>query len=280
MDLAAARPVPIPVYAEMGSVNPLFILPDALNSTSQTIAEGLVNSFTMGCGQFCTKPGLVFVVGSQEKFLKFTEPLIQAAANVPPNEMLTDSILTNFKRGIQELHDSDVTVAFSNTGTEKKAGPVISYISFTEFKKNSEWCQKELFGPATLLIHCEKVSDLDNIHHILHGQLTATFHGTEKDLSQSNVVNIIENVSTRVGRILWGGFPTGVEVNHSMHHGGPFPATSDLRTTSVGARAILRWVRPLCYQGFPESLLPPELQQQNPLNITRTVDGNLVPAQK
>jgi len=279
MKIANERPVPIPVYAEMGSVNPLFILPDALRTNSQSIADGLATSFTLGCGQFCTNPGLVFVVGSASEFTTFLDQLRGAITKIPAAPMLTQGILETFRAGVKEFqHVPGIKLEHSNLSSENTSGAVVFSSDMSSFKVQAKRYQQELFGPSTLLIRCASIHDIADIHEILDGQLTATFHGTQKDLDVGAITNLISSVSNRVGRVLWGGFPTGVEVNHSMHHGGPYPACSDARFTSVGARSILRWVRPLCFQGFPEEFLPPELLLANPNNITRMVDGKLVPS--
>jgi len=275
MSLAANRPVPIPVYAEMGSVNPLFVFPDALQTNQANLVQGLTASYTMGCGQFCTKPGLVFVIGNNENFEKYLKDFVENSKKVQPMDMLTEGILENYKNGCKDFIGKGIKCEYINDSDPKKAGPAVFRVKLSEFQKNSHLYQTEIFGPATLLVHVEDVKLLSELHELLEGQLTASFHGTEEDLKSEHVVSLISSISTRVGRVIWNGYPTGVEVNHSMVHGGPFPATSDSRSTSVGGRAILRWVRPLCYQAFPESLLPHELQLDNPVDINRLVDGKL-----
>jgi len=269
LELAARRPDPIPVYAEMGSVNPVFLLPEAIAAGPKQLAAGLHGSFTLGAGQFCTKPGLVFLEASgsaTEEFLSEMRALTGAAA---PVSLLTEGIAHKFREGVEErarLRTSAgaegsrgfaaQTALFETTGAAFLAEPALA---------------EEIFGPATLLVLCESREELLSAARGLAGQLTATVHGTEAELRR--YAELLAVLETKAGRIVVNGFPTGVEVGHAQVHGGPWPATSDGRSTSVGAMAILRFARPVAFQGFPEGALPPELRDENPLGIRRLRDG-------
>ncbi len=276
MDIAAARPEPIPVFAEMSSTNPVFILPGALRERGEAIAAGLHASFTLGAGQFCTKPGLVFVPEGKEA-RSFTDKLQQLSAHPAEFHMLTRGICSAYSSGIgsRKLNQAVRVLAeapqpaqqagFSATAT-LFATNVQSFLTTPELAD-------EIFGPATLLIENASREALLEVARNLDGHLTATIHGTEQDLQEH--ADLIAILETKVGRIIFNGFPTGVEVCHAMVHGGPYPATSDGRSTSVGSEAIFRFARPVCYQGFPNDALPQELQDANPLRIWRLVDGQL-----
>ena len=275
MRLAAERPEPIPCYAEMGSTNPLFILPGAMRERSAQLAQGLEASFTLGSGQFCTKPGLVFVPdGESEKFIQGLQGGVGQSA---PFGMLTRGIAAKYNHAIQQRVAAGqaqlIAGASEAAETDCARGTATVFdISLADFVAHPE-LGEEVFGPTTLLVHYGSQDDLLAAAKKLHGHLTATIHGTEEDLA--NAHELIRVLETKVGRLLFNGYPTGVEVNHAMVHGGPFPATSDGRSTSVGTQAILRFVRPICYQDFPNAALPPELQRENPLGIMRLVNGTL-----
>lgn len=266
MDLAAGRPQPIPVYAEMGSANPVFILPRALRERSESIAAGLHTSFTLGAGQFCTKPGLVFVNNSEAPFLTRLRELTAAA---PGFSLLSSGIAQAYAAGLE--HRSALP---STTGSPKDTGFAAhaalletDYVAFAADPSLHE----ELFGPSTLLITGAGSEEMMAAARSLTGHLTASIFGTEDDLRDyAELISILE---TKVGRIIFNGFPTGVEVTHAMVHGGPYPATSDGRSTSVGSQAILRFARPVCYQDFPQDTLPAELKDSNPRKILRLWNG-------
>ncbi len=274
MRLAAGRPEPIPCYAEMGSTNPLFILPGAMRERSAAIAQGLHASFTLGSGQFCTKPGLVFL--PDQESAGFVDTLKQSVTTSAPLVMLTRGIAARYTKGVEARRNNDhaAIVAATTAQAQNESATTSAAIFGVSLKEyvNKPDLEEELFGPTTLLVHYGSNSELLSAAHGLHGHLTATIHGTEEDLA--NAGELIRVLETKVGRILFNGFPTGVEVCHAMVHGGPFPATSDGRSTSVGTRAILRFARPVCYQDFPDAALPPELQRKNPLGIQRMVNGN------
>jgi alpha-ketoglutaric semialdehyde dehydrogenase len=273
MRLAAERPEPIPCYAEMGSTNPLFILSGAMRERGALIAQGLQTSFTLGSGQFCTKPGVVFV--PQDQSTEFEGTLQKGVGALDPLMMLTHGIAAKYKEAIgQRLAQSQAELISgkSETGNTSCAnsGVTLFRTSLDKFLAHTELAD-EIFGPTTLLVHYGNERDLLLAARVLQGHLTATIQGTEEDLARAH--ELVRVLETKVGRVVFNGFPTGVEVSHAMVHGGPFPATSDGRSTSVGTQAIFRFVRPVCYQDFPDSALPPELQNANPLGLMRLVNG-------
>jgi 2,5-dioxopentanoate dehydrogenase len=274
MKLAAQRPEPIPCYAEMGSTNPLFILSGAMRERGAKIAHGLQASFTVGSGQFCTKPGLVFV--PEDEGAAFEKELQEGVAKMEPFGMLTHGIASKYSQAVQQrIAEGRARVVAGKLSTANQScavgDPTVFGISLTEFLAHAD-LGEEVFGPTTLLVHYGAEGDLLAAAQRMQGHLTATIHGTAEDLARSQ--ELIRVLETKVGRIVFNGFPTGVEVSHAMVHGGPFPATSDSRTTSVGTQAIFRFARPVCYQDFPEAALPHELQRANPLGIMRLVNGN------
>jgi 2,5-dioxopentanoate dehydrogenase len=275
MKLASQRPEPIPCYAEMGSTNPLFILTGAMRERSAELAKGLQSSFTLGSGQFCTKPGLVFV--PEDQSASFEQDLQEGVSKLDPFGMLTHGIAAKYRLAIAErLAKKQARVVIGKSGTTDQSfaagNATVFGISLDEFLAHPE-LGEEVFGPTTLLVHYGAESALLNAAEQLSGHLTATIHGTEEDIARSQ--ELIRVLETKVGRIVFNGFPTGVEVCHAMVHGGPFPATSDGRSTSVGTQAILRFARPVCYQDFPDVALPLELQKANPLGVMRMVNGAL-----
>lgn len=271
-DEAAKRPVPIPVYAEMGSTNPVFILPDALKERKEKIAEDLAAAVTLGVGQFCTNPGLVFLPESDDA-AKFKNALSTSFKGINAGVMLTSGIHGSFEKGIKKLTAASgvETLAQGTPGQTGSRGTAhLLHASIDSFLKDHT-LEEEVFGPSTLAITANTKTELMQAARNLRGHITATLHGTPKDLEEyADLVSVLEQ---KVGRLIINGYPTGVEVCHSMVHGGPFPATTDSRTTSVGTGAIGRFTRPVCYQNFPDSLLPPELKKDNPLGIWRLVNG-------
>lgn len=273
MNVAASRPEPIPFYAEMSSTNPVFILPGALRQNAEKIAAGLHGSFTLGAGQFCTKPGMVFVQEGSGA-AKFKERLQEHVMGSAPFHLLTSVIHKSYGTGISERRAKPgvKVIAEAVPGGELGVGAALFETDAQSFLKDPGLAS-EIFGPATLLVRHSQRDEILRIASELEGHLTATIHGTEQDLREhSDLVSILE---TKVGRLVFNGFPTGVEVCHAMVHGGPFPATSDGRSTSVGTQAIYRFCRPVCYQNFPEVVLPEELKDGNPLGIWRMVDGEM-----
>jgi 2,5-dioxopentanoate dehydrogenase len=276
MDAAAARPEPIPVYAEMGSINPVFLLPGALQQSAETIAAGLQASVTLGVGQFCTNPGLVFTGNGAptQTFLQKLEGLMSATA---PGTMLTADLCAAYRNGVEKF--SKVAGVRQAAGVNAEAGAGNAQAGAALFVTNGETflgthtLMDEIFGPSTLVVQCGSRDQMLAAAHAMEGQLTATIHGTPEDLAaHRDLVAVLER---KAGRLLFNGFPTGVEVCHAMTHGGPYPATADGRSTSVGTRAIERFVRPICYQNFPDAALPDELKESNPLGLFRLIDGKL-----
>ena len=272
-DEANRRALPIPVYAEMGSTNPVFILPGALKEKNELIAKDLAASVTQGVGQFCTNPGMVLVQQSADEKV-FKNALAQHIGKSIAGVMLTAAIQHNYEHGVEKIrHIKGVSV--KSTGIREGGGyrgvPALLETTAHSFLKDSS-LEEEVFGPSTLLITADSRNELIQAALKLNGHLTATIHGNENDLAEyADLISILEQ---KVGRIIINGYPTGVEVCHSMVHGGPFPATTDSRTTSVGTAAILRFSRPVCYQNFSSALLPDELKDNNPLNIWRLVNGS------
>ncbi|HEY3128495.1 MAG TPA: aldehyde dehydrogenase (NADP(+)) [Acidobacteriota bacterium] len=272
-DAAASRPDPIPVYAEMGSINPVFILPRALQERRQAFAEGLMQSVTLGVGQFCTCPGLV--VGLQDESMsRLISEMGQLIARTPPATMLHPLILESYEEGVRRfgrvvgVTSAQGELAPDPAKTEAQA--TVFATDATTFLKNRA-LSEELFGPSTLIVSCPSREEMKEVAQSLKGHLTATVHGTPEDLEEfSSLLPLLEN---KVGRLIFNGFPTGVEVCPSMHHGGPYPATTDVKFTSVGTAAIKRFARPICYQNFPQEALPVELRNENKRSIWRLVDG-------
>lgn len=274
-DEAAKRKEPIPVYAEMGSTNPVFMLPGALRDHAQTLAEGLSNSVQLGVGQFCTNPGITVLPQTEEGHL-FIQSLKHHISESESGTMLSNLIQKNYAAGLQKMTEKKPV---SSTATGKQVNgnvqgtPQLLSVNATDFLADKE-LEEEVFGPSTLLVHTQDKKEMMAIANNLDGHLTATVHGTEADLLEyTDLLKILER---KVGRLVINGFPTGVEVCHSMVHGGPFPATTDSKMTSVGTAAIARFTRPICYQNFPDFLLPDELKEGNPLNILRMENGSYV----
>jgi NADP-dependent aldehyde dehydrogenase len=270
-DAAAGRPEPIPVYAEMGSVNPVFVLPGALTERAASLAEGLKDSVTLGVGQFCTNPGLTIGVGDA-RFDDFVQQLDGLMCVAPPGTMLTPAICRSYEAGVLRLSGIEAvsTTRSSATPQVSQALPSLFVTDATVFLRQHE-VSEEVFGPSTVVVRCGSRDELYDVARHLEGQLTATIHGTPADLEEyAPLVSILEH---KAGRVIINGFPTGVEVCPSMQHGGPYPATTDSRSTSVGTAAIERFARPVAYQNFPQSLLPAELQDGNPRGTWRLVDG-------
>lgn len=274
MALANARPHPIPVFAEMGSSNPVFLLPQALRTNPTGIAQGFVSSFTLGSGQFCVKPGLIAAIEGEslQTFIAAAKKLVEDS---PAAVMLNDRICQTFHKALAERgHDNDLEIIAQGGRLQESDG---FYSQVTLFAVTAREISEqpglleETFGPASIIIKCRNMDEMLNFARQLPGQLTTTVHGTTEELADSS--ELMDQLTETAGRLVVNGFPTGVEVCHAMVHGGPFPATADWRFTSVGTNAILRFLRPVCYQNYPEALLPPALRNNNPLGITRLVDG-------
>jgi alpha-ketoglutaric semialdehyde dehydrogenase len=273
--LAADREVPIPVYAEMSSINPVFVLPDALAQRAEAIAQGLIDSVTLGTGQFCTKPGIAVGIAGPDfnRFRAAAEAAIRAKS---PTTMLNFGIQRAYHHGTGRwVRDSAVDNLAAGSTPDPCActGQPLLFGTSARYFLHYPPLLEEVFGPAALLIECRTQDELIAVARHLNGQLTATLHLADADAELART--LLPILERKAGRILCNGFPTGVEVTHAMVHGGPSPATSDSRVTSVGAMAIERFLRPVCYQDFPAALLPEALQDANPLHLARLVDGKL-----
>ncbi|MDI5987463.1 aldehyde dehydrogenase (NADP(+)) [Halomonas sp. M4R5S39] len=274
MATAQARPQPIPVYAEMSSINPVFLLPEALEARGKEIAEGFVASLTMGAGQFCTNPGLVIGVKGPalDAFLAAAGEAVQASA---AQTMLTPGIHAAYQDGVGQLAGEAREIARGPAGEGPHQCQTTLFAARGADFLQSEALQAEVFGAASLVIECADVAEMRAAAEALEGQLTATLQLDDGDLDAARM--LLPVLERKAGRILANGWPTGVEVCHAMVHGGPYPATSDARTTSVGSAAIQRFLRPVCYQALPAGLLPSALRDGNPLGVTRLVDGQREP---
>jgi NADP-dependent aldehyde dehydrogenase len=273
-DIAARRPSPIPFYGELGSLNPVVVTPDALRQRGAELARGLSESVTLGAGQFCTKPGVVFVPGSGQAADAFAASVAGALPDTTWT-LLTPSIAEGFaRRTAEQLASGAVAVApaadASGRGADGQVAPVILSADVPTVLANAETLLEESFGPSTLLVRYADDDELARALTALDGSLTATIHA-EPDEEIGDLVALLR---PRAGRILFGGWPTGVAVSWAQHHGGPYPSTTSVHT-SVGGTAIRRWLRPVTYQTAPEAALPPELREGNPLGIVRRVDGVL-----
>jgi 2,5-dioxopentanoate dehydrogenase len=272
MDMAAARPHPIPCFTEMSSGNPVFILPGALQGGHDSLAQGLFNSFTLAAGQMCTKPGIV-LLPEQFETAPFLAKLSDLVAQAAPFTLLTAGIARDYARASSHRATQATLSAHAPMPDATPACPANAQIFTTtleEFLRQPE-LSEEIFGPDTLLVHCQSPADYLRAAQALDGHLTATLLGSEEDLvAHRELIALLEQ---KAGRLIFNGFPTGVEVSHAMVHGGPYPATADARFTSVGTRSIYRFARPVCFQNFPDALMPPELQAANPLGILRQIDG-------
>jgi NADP-dependent aldehyde dehydrogenase len=268
---AQERKHPIPVFAEMGSVNPVLLLPDALATDAAGIASKYAASLTMGMGQFCTNPGLMFGVDSAA-LESFTEALVQAVKFVIPSPMLHTGIEKAYiEKSAKALQSKGVELIFGNPESSTP-GVFLARVKADAFKENP-LLHQEIFGPFSVLVVCQSVEEMLDCCHTLSGQLTTSIMATEKDVG--TYLNLLKAESLQAGRVVYNGVPTGVEVCGAMVHGGPYPATTDSRFTAVGPKAIYRWTRPLCWQNAPDLLLPDALKENNPLQIRRWVDGVL-----
>ena len=277
-DLAAQRAEPIPVFAEMGSINPVVLLPKALKENSQKWATAYAGSITLGTGQFCTNPGLLLAIKGDD-LNQFSEELATAIEKIQPSCMLHFSMQENFEKGtlkIQEQNGVSKVAQYKGEVQPNYGRQTILKVDGTEFLKN-KLLSHEVFGPFSIIVECDDEGQLVQIINQLDGQLTGTIIGEGNELKQhSEVVAALQN---RVGRIIFNGVPTGVEVCPAMLHGGPYPASSDARFTAVGIHAVYRWVRPFSYQNWPNDLLPAALQNENPLKILRTINNQPTPSQ-
>ncbi|WP_187645005.1 aldehyde dehydrogenase (NADP(+)) [Pseudomonas prosekii] len=270
-DMAAARPQPIPVFAEMSSINPVVLLPNALNTRGAGVARELATSVVMGCGQFCTKPGLVIGISSPE-FHAFIQQLVNHLRGEPAQTMLNAGTLKNYESSLQKLSaHADIKKLAGEVQAGRQAQPQLFQADVSLLLQGASILQEEIFGPTTVIVEAADAQQLLDALKGLQGQLTATLIADEADVVEyASVVPVLEQ---KAGRLLLNGYPTGVEVSDAMVHGGPYPATSDARGTSVGTLAIDRFLRPICYQNYPNALLPDALKNENPLEISRLING-------
>jgi NADP-dependent aldehyde dehydrogenase len=272
MDLATARPHPIPCFTEMSSGNPVFVLPSALRKGPAALAQSLFGSFTLGAGQFCTKPGIVLLPDAPDN-QPFFDELKTLVEKSQPFTLLTADIAQGYSRASAARSEQIPLVATAVTpesATGFSANSKLFTAGLDQLIAQPELAD-EIFGPDTLLVHCHSTQDYVRAAQSLDGHLTATILGDEDDIvAHSELIQVLEQ---KAGRLIVNGFPTGVEVTHAMVHGGPYPSTSDPRFTSVGTQAIYRFAKPVCFQNLPQALLPPELKDDNPLAIRRLRDG-------
>ncbi|MFP5316170.1 MAG: aldehyde dehydrogenase (NADP(+)) [Actinomycetes bacterium] len=264
---ASARPEPIPFYGELGSINPVFVLPSAWQNRAVDILTGYAGSFTMGMGQFCTKPGLLFVPDTlAEEELRAV--LESALAEAPLAELLTPGLRESFGQARDEVAALDGVRTLVPGSDDEVPAPAVLLTDADAVTRDPEVLHREMFGPATVVIRYRDAEQLPALAALMEGQLTATIHADDDD----DASRLLDAVTGIAGRVLWNGWPTGVTVSYAQQHGGPYPATTS-RTTSVGTAAIPRFTRPVAYQDVPDAALPPALQESNPWNILRRVDG-------
>ncbi|QBA21103.1 aldehyde dehydrogenase (NADP(+)) [Chryseobacterium indologenes] len=271
-DIASRRKNPIPVFAEMGSINPVFAFQNLLETKAEALAKEYIGSLTLGVGQFCTNPG-VFIALKGESFNRFINTLKKEIQKVAPAKMLHKGILDNFEKNKSiALEQPDVEI-IASAETENFSGNATVIKTSAGNFVNNPVLSEEVFGPFGIVVECETDEELIEIAQQLKGQLTITIAATREDVrDNSTLITILKD---KCGRLLFNGMPTGVEVVYSMQHGGPFPSTTDSRFTSVGPDAVKRFVRPICFQNWPDEFLPDELKNENPLQISRMVDGTV-----
>lgn len=266
-DAAASRPVPIPVYAEMGSINPVFVLPAALHERGDAVVTALVDSVVLGAGQFCTNPGVVVAIDAGGLARRLAAELATRA----PAAMLTEGIATSYRRAVDRLAADagvELLAGAPDASTTDDGVPGCGLVAAHEFLARAE-LRDEVFGPFTLVVSCRTEAQLVDVAEQLDGQLTASVFAEPDDADL--VGRLAAVLPSMAGRLVWDGVPTGVAVSPAMQHGGPYPASTDARSTSVGTAAITRFLRPVAYQGWPDAMLPPELRDANPLGIRRQV---------
>jgi len=274
LTIAAQRPEPIPVYAEMSSINPVFVMPDKLVKDAASVASGFVASLAMGAGQFCTNPGLVLLCG-EDGADEFIAKASDEVRSLTSQTMLTPGICDAYYQGVNSLAQNAHITQLAAGQRSEQANQCQAHLFVTDataFLADSTM-EQEVFGSSSLIIKCKDMSEAHAVAEKLEGQLTATIQMLDADIEA--VRPLLPTLERKVGRILCNGYPTGVEVCHAMVHGGPFPATSDSRTTSVGSAAIDRFLRPVCYQDFPAALLPETVQDANPLSVPQLLNGVL-----
>jgi NADP-dependent aldehyde dehydrogenase len=269
-DLAASRPDPIPVFAEMGSTNPMFVLPEAMAERAEAIGKGLGGSVLLGVGQFCTCPGIVLGLpgAGWTDLVEATSASVQGGGAAT---MLNAGIKQNFVAGLDRLTAAGASLASGEAQPDGCAASGAVFITTGSDMLDDPALEEEVFGPSTLFVECTSEEQMLDVARGLSGHLSATIHGTDADLAANS--ELIDILTEKAGRLVFNDYPTGVEVNHAIVHGGPYPATTDSRTTSVGSASIERFLRPVCWQDFPDSALPDALKDSNPLGLWRVVDG-------
>lgn len=270
-DAACRREKPIPVFAEMGSVNPVFLLPGALKEKGESLAAGLLSSVTMGTGQFCTNPGLFATMNAPEADA-FALALKEKLSGAEGGPMLTPGIHSNYTSGIRRLTE-EFKLKKIGEGDPERDGRACAQFLETDVETVLKFpaVAEEVFGPGSVHVRARTYEELLALAENMEGQLTVTIHGTEGDLE--NYAELVAVLKEKAGRLIFNGFPTGVAVSPAMVHGGPYPATTFASGTSVGTMAIYRFTRPVCYQDFPQGSLPEELKDVNPLGIWRLING-------
>ncbi|WP_414637597.1 aldehyde dehydrogenase (NADP(+)) [Amycolatopsis sp.] len=268
-DIAVARPTPIPFYGELGSVNPVVVTPGAVKARGAEVAKGYVGSFTLGGGQFCTKPGLLFLPEGHG----LEDTLREAAGGVAGQTLLNERISAGFGKSVAKLREQpEVTVLAAGEATAEQFTPTLLSVRAADFLKADEVLRSECFGPASIVVTYSSQEELLDVLKQLEPGLTATVQAEESDIDE--VRPLLPALTALAGRLLWNDWPTGVTVSWAQQHGGPYPATTAPTTTSVGTAAIERFLRPVAWQGFPDALLPPALQEGNPWNLPRRTDGD------
>ncbi|PUB34770.1 NADP-dependent aldehyde dehydrogenase [Elizabethkingia sp. YR214] len=272
LDLANQREEPIPVFAEMGSINPVFAFQNQLDSKAEELAKEYAISLTLGVGQFCTNPG-VFIVQNGSGLERFKATLQNEIPNIVPVNMLHKGIFESFesnKKRVCSQSDIAIVSEVNNDINQWEGRSIVIETTAASFIKN-KILSEEVFGPFGIIVKCENREEILQIAKQLKGQLTATIAATNEDIREN--IDIINVVKDKCGRLLFNGMPTGVEVVYAMQHGGPYPSTTDARFTSVGPDAVKRFLRPIAFQNWPDEFLPEELKNENPLQINRIVDG-------
>ena len=274
MKIAAERAEPIPVYAEMSSINPVVLLPGALAARADALGTAFVGSLTLFSGQFCTNPGLVIALDSPD-LDRFVASAAEALSGNAAQVMLTPGIHAAYEKGVAALSGAEgvTTVARGVAGDGVNRGQHALFATSGDRFRANPALAHEVFGSSSILVKCATVEEMIATIADLEGQLTATLQMEESD--QADAARLLPTLSRKVGRVLANGWPTGVEVTHAMVHGGPFPSTSDGRSTSVGTLAMMRFLRPVCYQDVADAVLPPALQAANPWQLNRRIEGRL-----
>ena len=263
---AAARPEPIPFFGELGGINAVFVTENAWSSRRDEILTGYAGSFTLGMGQFCTKPGLLFVPAGQADGVRAA--LSGALADFPPSRLLSERLHEGYADAVRNLRDTAGVQVLVDGGFAETPSPTVLQTTAAAVRNDPSILWQEMFGPASLVVEYGDESELPALAELLEGQLTATLQAEPDD----DVSDLAAGLADISGRVLWNGWPTGVTVSYAQHHGGPYPATTSA-TTSVGTAAIRRFLRPVAYQSFPDARLPEPLRDANPWNVPQRVNG-------